>query len=147
MPNSNFAFRISNSQLPLSNFEFPISPWSPSCPATPTKNNATNPTAAATPCAANSSPNVDCENRIPVPKTINGNPMTGTKQLLGHFYRLLHLLRQMLNRGRPTPTNSTGKNPLPGSITGTFILQPSSFSLHLVRTLSLSKGGSTPSRL
>ena len=44
--------------------------------------------------------------------------MTGTKQLLGHFYRLLHLLWQMLNRGRPTPTNSTGKNPLPESITG-----------------------------
>ena len=44
--------------------------------------------------------------------------MTGTKQLLGHFYRLLDLLWQMLNRGRPTPTNSNEKNPLPGSITG-----------------------------
>jgi hypothetical protein len=43
--------------------------------------------------------------------------MTGTKQLPGHFYRLLALLRQMLNRGRPIPTNSTGKKPLPGSIT------------------------------
>jgi hypothetical protein len=44
--------------------------------------------------------------------------MTGTKQLLGHFYRLLDLLWQMLNRGRPTPTNSNGKKTLPGSITG-----------------------------
>jgi hypothetical protein len=44
--------------------------------------------------------------------------MTGTKQLLGHFYRLLDLLWQMLNRGRPTPTNSNRKKPLPGSITG-----------------------------
>ncbi len=45
--------------------------------------------------------------------------MTGTKQLLGHIYRLLDILWQMLNRGRPTPTNSNGKKPLPGSITGT----------------------------
>jgi hypothetical protein len=44
--------------------------------------------------------------------------MTGTKQLLGHFYRLLDLLWQMLNRGRPTPTNSNGKKPLPRSIAG-----------------------------
>ena len=45
--------------------------------------------------------------------------MTGTKQLPGHFYHLLDLLWQMLNRGRPTPTNSNGKKPLPGSIAGT----------------------------
>jgi len=57
--------------------------------------------------------------------------MTGTKQLPGHLVHLLHLLRQMLNRGRPTPTNSTGKNTLPGSIIGmghpSFIPHPSSF--------------------
>ena len=45
--------------------------------------------------------------------------MTGTKQLLGHGYRLLDLLWQMLNRGRPTPTNSNGKktyrDQLPGA--------------------------------
>jgi hypothetical protein len=53
--------------------------------------------------------------------------MTGTKQLLGHFYRLLDLLRQMLKSGRPTPTNSTRKKPVPGSITG---MGQSSFILH-----------------
>jgi hypothetical protein len=71
----------------------------------------------------------------PLPKIINRNHMTGTKQLLGHLYRLLDLLWQMPNRGRPTPTNSTGKKTLPGSITGYlattpvshFILHPSSF--------------------
>jgi hypothetical protein len=55
----------------------------------------------------------------PVPKTINGNRVTGTKQLLGHFYRLLDLLRQMLDPCRSNPTNSTGKKPyrdqLPGA--------------------------------
>ena len=60
--------------------------------------------------------------------------MTGTKQLLGHFYRLLDLLWQMLNRGHPTPTNSTGKKTLPGSITGSLAPapvnpQPLSFTL------------------
>ena len=62
-------------------------------------------------CATRFSPNVNCKNRIPVPKTINGNPMTGTKQLLGHYYRLLNLLRQIINPGRPIPTNSIGKKP------------------------------------
>ena len=47
--------------------------------------------------------------------------MTGTKQLLGHVYRLLDLLRQMLNPGRSNPTNSTGKKSLPETITGSQI--------------------------
>jgi hypothetical protein len=52
--------------------------------------------------------------------------MTGTRQLPGYFNRLLHLLWQILNRGRPTPTNSTGKKPLPKSIAGIGIAQRSS---------------------
>ncbi len=63
------------------------------------------------------------------PKTINGIRMTSTKQLLGHFYRQLDLLWQMLNLCRPTPTNSTGKKPLWKSITGsttTIALSPQS---------------------
>jgi hypothetical protein len=52
--------------------------------------------------------------------------MTGTKQLLGHFYRLLDLLWQMISRGRPTPTNSNGKKPVVGTITCTGIAKRSS---------------------
>jgi hypothetical protein len=77
-------------------------------------------------CATNSSPNINCENRIPVHKLINRNPMTGTKQLLGHFYRLLDLLWQMISRGRPTPTNSKGEKPVVGTITCTGIAKRSS---------------------
>jgi len=47
--------------------------------------------------------------------------MTGTKQLLGHDYHLLHLLRQMINPGRSNPTNSTGKKSLLETITGSQI--------------------------
>jgi len=71
----------------------------------------------------------------PFPKKINRNSMTGTKQLLGHFYRLLHLLRQMRTPCRPTPTNSTEKRSQPESITGNqptgqHSIHPSPFILH-----------------
>ena len=61
--------------------------------------------------------------------------MTGTKQLLGHYYRQLDLLWQMLNHGRPTPVNSNGKTPLPGSITGSqaFVFERNRSSLNHVR--------------
>jgi hypothetical protein len=94
--------------------------------------------------ATNSSPDTNCEHRIPVPKIINRKYMTGTKQLLGHLYRLLDLLRQMRTPGRPTPTNSTGKKHLPGSITGNlatgqvrsfFILHPSSSASNYRRNM------------
>jgi len=94
---------------------------SPSCPVTPTKFNASNPTATAFDCPPSSSPNVNCEKQRPGPKKINGNHMTGTKQLLGHGYHLLHLLRQMINSGRSNPTNSTGKKSLLETITGSQI--------------------------
>lgn len=47
--------------------------------------------------------------------------MTGTRQLIGPIHRLLALLWQILNLGRPVPTNSTEKKPLLRTITGSGI--------------------------
>jgi len=61
--------------------------------------------------------------------------MTGTKQLAGHFYRLLDLLWQLLTTVRPVPTNSAGKKPLPKSIAGTGIAQALASNADLVGLL------------
>jgi hypothetical protein len=61
--------------------------------------------------------------------------MTRTKQLPGHFYRLLDLLWQLLTPGRPIPTNSTGKKHLLESITGTGIAQALASNADLVGLL------------